>query len=134
MASRRQGLKIVVLVLLAEIRLSYTATVPLTKHPTRPTDDVFTSPVTEPYFKQRPHSTTNEVKVASINDSSNETDRKGHNQTEITRNRLHRMHHVGEGIHLLSLNFEHVKYPLVFTLVVIFAGLSKIGKCGSVWV
>ena len=130
MASGRQGLKIAVLVLLAEIRLSYTATVPLRKHVTYHTVDAFTSPTTEPYFKQRTHSTTNET----IKVSSNETDIKEDNQTEITRNRLHRIHHVGEGIHLLSLNFEHVKYPLVFTLVVIFAGLSKIGKFSSVLV
>ena len=37
-------------------------------------------------------------------------------------------HEKAHGIHLVTVDFEHVKYPLVFGLVVILAGLSKIGK------
>lgn len=39
-----------------------------------------------------------------------------------------RLQHRVYSIHLVSLNYDHVRYPLVFTLVVIFAGLSKVGE------
>ena len=43
----------------------------------------------------------------------------------LPKSRLQRAVH---SIHLVWLNLDHVRYPLVFTLVVIFAALSKIGK------
>ena len=39
--------------------------------------------------------------------------------------------HHAHGIHLVTVDFAHVKYPLVFGLVVILAALSKIGKYGK---
>ena len=44
---------------------------------------------------------------------------------DLPQFRIQRMVH---SIHLVWLNVEHVKYPMVFTLVVLFAALSKIGK------
>ena len=36
-------------------------------------------------------------------------------------------HHASDRIHVVELNFEHVKGPLIVLVIVIFAGLSKIG-------
>lgn len=36
--------------------------------------------------------------------------------------------HKSKTIHVVEFNFDHVKTPLIFGLVVIIAGLSKIGK------
>jgi hypothetical protein len=35
--------------------------------------------------------------------------------------------HGHKGIILIPVHFSHVEYPLIFSLVVIFAGLSKLG-------
>ena len=41
-------------------------------------------------------------------------------------------HHAPAHIHVFTVDFTHVKYPCIFGLVVILAGLSKIGKYQSV--
>ncbi|KAL5004613.1 hypothetical protein ScPMuIL_018069 [Solemya velum] len=48
------------------------------------------------------------------NDSSHSSNRTGE-------------HHEVHGIHVASINFEHVKAPLVFTIVVLIAAFSKLG-------
>jgi len=55
------------------------------------------------------------------NDHNESEEDDDHKSTLIRREHLHT-----EGVQLFPVHFEHVKYPLVFTLVVILAGLSKI--------
>lgn len=46
----------------------------------------------------------------------NGTDPEGHDEG-----------HGSHGISLVPVHFEHVKYPVVFSIVVILAGMSKLG-------
>ena len=116
---------VVVVVILSLVTLSYEATVPVSK------DSILTSTAkiftTTERQTSRSSITTKSgsTETLLVKGAQNETEVKADERAEIPLKRLHNIVH---GIHLVALNFEHVKYPLVFTLVVIFAGLSKICK------
>ena len=73
------------------------------------------------------HATTHPSNTSSHDDKDHH-DNKGHHNDTGHQGEGHDTAHGHKRIHLVSLNFEHVKNPLVFGLVVIIAGLSKIGK------
>ena len=58
------------------------------------------------------------------------------NHTEHSNDTHHKDHTDDHGhgeahIHVFTIDFTHVKYPAVFGLVVIIAGLSKLGKLSA---
>lgn len=103
------------LILSIQVFASWAATVPLTKDTGLTTTSVF---ATTPLINDNTTSAVGE----RVKQPGNETDVKSE---ELSRP-VSRLERAVYSIHLVALNYEHVKYPLVFTLVVIFAGLSKI--------
>ena len=59
------------------------------------------------------------------NETNNITENSHDN--ESSRNHETDGEHEHHGIVLIPVHFSHVEYPLIFSLVVIFAGLSKLG-------
>ena len=111
------------LILSLQVFASWAATVPLTKDTGLTTTGAGLTTGAYSTTTIVNHNTTSVV-VEVDKRHRNETDDKAE---ELSRP-VSRLERAVYSIHLVALNYEHVKYPLVFTLVVIFAGLSKIGK------
>ena len=119
-----------VLVFFAKVTLSFSATLSTIKQ-----SPFTTTQLTSATGLSTETMSSSEKSRINITTSEFVDPTKEHNQTgkiqsvtedpDLPQFRLKRMMH---SIHLVWLNVDHVRYPLMFTLVVIFAALSKIGK------